>query len=71
MGGVVSSLGLAATNVPALRTHAQVERTATFLAVLRARLGDLLGAVRAFGVGTGKELHFVVCISVFSQVSEQ
>jgi hypothetical protein len=38
----VSLLGLAATNVPALRTHAQVERTATFLAVLRARLGDLL-----------------------------
>jgi len=69
--GVVSLLGLAATNVPALRTQAQVERTATFFAVLRARLADLLRAVSTFGLGAGKELHVVVCVSVFSQVSEQ
>src|SRR5258708_11095308 len=42
VGGVVSPLGLAATDVPALRAHAEVERTATFFAVLCTRLGSLL-----------------------------
>jgi hypothetical protein len=61
----VSLLGLAATNMPALRTHAQVERAAAFLTVLCPRFGDLLFGVSTFGVGTGKELHYVVCVSVF------
>ena len=71
MGGVVSLLGFATANVTALRTHAQVERTAAFFAVLSARVGDLLRAVSTFGVGAGKELHvFGLCLRV-SQVSKQ
>src|SRR5260370_38317242 len=42
VGRVVSLLGFTAANVPALRTHAEVERTATFFAVLCTRLGSLL-----------------------------
>src|SRR5260370_32205073 len=65
VGGVVSLLGFATANVTALRTHAQVERTAAFFAVLSARVGDLLRAVSTFGVGAGKEHHvYGLCLRV-------